>query len=202
EFTSFMPALWQGMELSEEEQIQKIREMLGEEGAEVLIPLYKEAYPERRLIDLLRLDFMFRAPEIEYIAVRSRLNDCTWSYMFNMDQPVYGGGTPWHCADIPYVFNNIDLVEYPHGPQEEGLSERIQKQCYESVMAFARTGCPDNDSIPAWPASAEGAEKTLIIDADTRVRENYDHALMAEFVKYMGPVFGRMMAEMMGSVQH
>ncbi len=203
EFTSFVPAPWQGEELTEEEQTARIRGMLGGEGADALIPLFREAYPERRLIDLLRLDFIFRAPEIDYIAERSKLNKCTWSYLFNMDQPVYGGSTPWHCSDIPYVFNNIDLVEYPHGPSEdENLSERIQKECFESVLAFARTGCPDNSAIPSWPACEEGKENTLIIDAHTRVRENHDHALMPVFMRYMGPVFGKMMAEMMGNVQH
>ena len=116
---------------------------------------------------------------------------------------MYGGNTPWHCSDIPYVFNNIDLVEYPHGPAEdETLSERIQRECFESVLAFARTGCPDNGAIPSWPACEEGKENTLIIDAHTRVRENHDHALMPVFIRYMVPVFGKMMAEMMGNVQH
>ena len=125
EFTSFTPAPYDRSRMSEEEQEAAVRGILGEEGAAELIPLFREAYPERQLVDLLRLDFIFRAPEIAYLAQRGRLNDCTWSYLFNMDQPIDGGNTPWHCCDIPYFFHNIDLVEYPHGPQADaGLPER------------------------------------------------------------------------------
>ena len=200
EFTSFVPAPWQGEELTEEEQIARIREMLGEEGADALIPLFREAYPERRLIDLLRLDFIFRAPEIDYIAERSKLNKCTWSYLFNMDQPLNGRQTPWHCSDIPYVFRNIDLVQYPHGNEE--LAQKVQDEIFESVMAFAKTGDPNNEKIPQWNPSKEDEENTIIIDADTRVKTNFDHELIEVYARYMGPVFQKMMARMFENVQH
>ena len=201
EFTSFRPAIYDAASMSEEEQVQAIEQMVGEEGARVLVPLFRKAYPERNTIDLLRLDFIFRAPEIEYIAKRSELNDCTWSYLFNMDQPINGGNTPWHCCDIPYVFHNIDLVEYPHGPQkDEALSRRIEQQVFESVIAFARSGNPENDQIPLWPACKPGEEEILIIDSSVRVEKNFDHELQEAAVKYLAPVFQKIMD--MSSVQH
>ena len=203
EFASFSPSPHDRNALSAEEQEKILAEVLGKEGAEELIPLFRQAYPERQLIDLLRLDFIFRAPEIEYIAKRGRLNDCTWSYIFNMDQPIDGGNTPWHCSDIPYVFRNIDLVEYPHGPQAEpGLSEKIQDQIFETVMAFARTGDPNNAAIPAWPASREGSEQILVIDENTRTLKNYDHELIAAHARIMGPVMAREREKRLGNVQH
>ena len=203
EFLSFTPSPYDRNAMSEEEQVKEIRSVLGDEGAGALIPLFRAAYPERKLIDLLRLDFIFRAPEIDYIAKRSRLNGRTWSYLFNMDQPIDGGNTPWHCCDVPYWFHNIDLVEYPHGPQADpGLSEKVQEEVFAGLMAFARTGDPADGPIPAWPACREGAENTLVIGADTRVRVNFDHELIAAQAKYMGPAFGRMMAQLQASAQH
>ena len=77
------------------------------------------------------------------------------------------------------MFHNIDLVEYPHGPQADpGLSARVEQAAFESLMAFARTGDPANPAVPAWPASRPDAEQTLILDAAPRVRVNYDHALI------------------------
>lgn len=204
EFQSFTPAPIDRERMSETEQRTALEGMLGKEGAGELIPLFRAAYPERALVDLMRLDFIFRAPEIEYLALRSRLNDHTWSYFFNMDQPIDdGGSTPWHCCDIPYVFRKIDLVEYPHGPQQdEGLSERVQEQVFESVMAFARSGDPNNAAIPFRPASAEGHERTLLIDANTRLVENHDHALIAADARIMGPVLARMMQALQENAQH
>ena len=202
EFTSFAPMPWDRGALTEEAQIRMIQDAWGSAAAEDLIPLFREAYPERKLIDLLRLDFIFRSPEIPYIAARSRLNNATWSYLFSMDQPIDGGNTPWHCSDIPYVFHNIDLVEYPHGPQAEpGLSARIQEEVFRSVMAFARTGNPANELIPAWPASSGTEEYVLVVDQHTRVLRNHDHALMDAWKKHSEEITRRMF-ESAGQIQH
>ena len=56
------------------QQEKIVRETLGGEGVDVLVPLFKKAYPERDILDLLRLDFVFRGLEIDYIAKRSALN--------------------------------------------------------------------------------------------------------------------------------
>ena len=203
EITSFMPSPWDRNAMSEAEQEQALRALLGDEGADTLIPLFRAAYPERALIDLPRMDFMFRGPEIPYLAKRGALNDCTWAYKFNMDQPIHGGNTPWHCSDIPYVFHNIDLVDYPHGPMADPeLPKKIEAAAFGSVMAFARTGNPQTELIPAWPPCGAGVERTLIVGEAMRVAENFDHALMEAHVKYMGPVFAKMQAEMMASMQH
>ena len=202
EFTSFSPIPWDREKLSEKEQAGLIRKAWGDEPAEALIPLFRKAYPERQVIDLLRLDVIFRAPETEYIAERSRLNRSTWSYLFNMDQPIDGGNTPWHCCDIPYVFHNIDLVEYPHGPEaEEGLAERIQEKAFRAVMAFASTGDPACREIPDWPACEPGKENTLVLDRQTRVLVNHDHELMKTLEKYAEEIRRRMF-ESAGQIQH
>ena len=202
EFTSFKPIPWERDHLTDEEQADVIRKAWGKEPANALIPLFRQAYPERKLIDLLRLDFIFRMPEIEYIAARCRLNRSTWSYLFNMDQPIDGGNTPWHCCDIPYVFHNLDLVEYPHGPQAEpGLAERIQEEVFRAVMAFAAAGEPACGNIPAWPACEPGKERTLIVDDHTRVLENHDHELMRELDRYRDEITKKML-EAAGEIQH
>ncbi len=202
EFTSFTPLPWNRDSMSGEEQAGLIRKVWGEEIADKLIPLFRNAYPERAVVDLLRLDYVFRLPEIQYIAARSSLNQATWSYLFNMDQPIDGGNTPWHCCDIPYVFHNIDLVEYPHGPGlAAGEAERIQEQAFRAVMAFAASGDPSCGEIPAWPASRPGAENTLVLDRNIRVLENHDHELMREIGKYAGEI-SRRMAGMAGQIQH
>ena len=203
EFQSFRPSPFDREAMSDEEQRAALASVLGEEGAAELIPLFRAAYPERALVDLMNLDFLFRGPEIDYIARRSRLNGSTWSYLFNMDQPVDGGRTPWHCSDIPYAFRNIDLVEYPHGPQADpGLSARVQEQIFSAVLAFARTGDPNTGLLPAWPACSDGSEHTLVIDAKPRVLTNFDHALIAADQRIMGPVLMRQMAAMKKDVQH
>ena len=202
EFTSFAPLPYDRENLSEDTQEGMIRKALGEEIANALIPLFREAYPERKTIDLLRLDFVFRAPEIRYIRERSRLNSSTWSYLFNQGQPIDGGNTPWHCCDIPYFFRNIDLVEYPHGDQSEpDLAYRLQDEAFGSLLAFARTDNPKNAAVPEWPACRPGREAVLVIDRNTRVKENYDHRLQEACVRSAEEIIRRMSGNA-GDIQH
>ncbi len=203
EFFSFSPSPYDKSAMSEGQQEAAIRAFVGDEGADALIPLFKKAYPERNLIDLTRLDYIFRTPEIEYIARRSALNGSTYSYLFNLDQPINGATTPWHCCDIPYVFHNIDLVEHTHRPDGDNrLAEKVQEQVFASVMAFARTGDPANDSLPAWEPCSPERESTMVIGEDSRTRENFDHDLNAAVRKYLAPAVARQMAQGRANIQH
>ena len=109
---------------------------------------------------------------------------------------------PWPCSDIPYVFRNIDLVEYPHGAEvEPGLAERVEREAFDSVMAFACAGDPTNDFIPAWPACEPGKEAILLLDGKTRVRINHDHELMTSLTAWEEEIRRKMFAAA-GEIQH
>ena len=203
EFLSFSPSPYDRAAMTPAEQEAAVREVLGEEGAQALLPLFRKAYPERNVIDLLRLDFIFRAPEIEYIARRAAMNRCTFSYLFNMDQYLYGGSTPWHCCDIPYVFHNMDLVEHTHRPDgNNALAERIQEQVFSSVMAFARSGNPETDLLPAWPACRPECEATMVIGEHCEIREDFDHRLISAALRFLAPALARQQAREGASIQH
>lgn len=203
EFFSFSPAPWDRASMSPAQQEEAVRAFVGNEGAEVLLPLFREAYPGRNLMDLLRLDYIFRAPEIEYIAKRSALNDCTFSYLFDLDQPISGGTTPWHCSDIPYVFHNMDLVEHTHRPDGDNrAAERVQEQVFSAVMAFARTGSPACGPLPAWHPCRPGHEYTMLIGEEARERENFDHDLIPAALRYLAPVAAKRMAQQDANIQH
>lgn len=203
EFFSFAPSPYDKAAMTPSQQEKIVRDVLGAEGADVLIPLFSKAYPERDIIDLLRLDFIFRGPEIDYIGKRSAMNECTFSYLFNLDQPINSSTTPWHCSDIPYVFHNIDLVEHTHRPDGDNtVTERVQEQIFGSVMAFARTGSPANDRLPEWPFCGAGCENTMVIGETCNVRQNFDHALIPAVFQHMAPVIARQMAQSNAKVQH
>lgn len=200
EFTSFVATQYEKHKMTEAEQLSEIERVLGKEGTDALLPLFRDAYPTRQPIDLLQLDFMFRGPELPYIEKRSALNDATYSYLFNADFPINGGQTPWHCSDIPFVFHNIDRVPYPHGDGFD--AEALEEEIFSRVIAFARTGDPNVPGKVTWLPSKPGQENTLIFDRETKTHTNHDHELQPVFQKYMGPIFARRMAEMQGKTQH
>lgn len=197
EFNTFRANEYDKHEMTEAEQKKVLVELIGKKEAEELITLYKEAYPERETIDLLNLDYVFRYPAQKYIKMRSALNDATYSYMFDLDLPVDDGRAPWHCSDIPYVFHN---TEYVPVTQEEGVTEKIEKLIFDSVMAFARTGNPNNEAIPFWPASTPEEEQVLVIGKETQIKCNYDHKLMQVHMKYLKPIMEKRAEDL--EVQH
>ena len=199
EFASFSPTPYDRRKMTLKDGKEKVAEVLGKEAAEELIPLFEKAYPERNPVDLLTLDFLFREPAIAYIERRSALNNCTYSYFFNQDMPLDGGRTPWHCADIPFVFHNTELVP---NTQIAGVTEKLESQMFESVLAFARTGNPEHPGIPAWPASTPKEEYVMVFDENTGLVCNHDHALMPVFVKHMMPVFMKRFEENAEEIQH
>lgn len=176
EFSGFGVAGYDRKTISDVEAIQAVEEKLGKELADKVIPQFRKAYPERGVIDILGMDFMFRIANLDYVEKRVE-EDCApiWEYLFNLDGPSFGGELPFHCADIPFVFHNTCLVP---STQEQGVTERIEKQMFDSVMTFIRTGNPNNPEIPYWEPASRGVHNTLMIDKDTQIRVNHDEQIV------------------------
>lgn len=149
-------------------------------------------------MDLLVQDFIFRFPAKAYIRQRGALNQCTWGYLFNLDMPLSGGRVPWHCADIPFVFHNTKLVPLT---RSAASSAHLEEQIFVGVMAFVKTGNPNNAAIPTWPCSTGTEESTMLFDKNTRLCVNHDSALMAGIMKYSGLLLAYMQ-QSMGQIRH
>ncbi|MGI6106432.1 MAG: carboxylesterase/lipase family protein [Lachnospiraceae bacterium] len=194
EFTSFAPFGLDKDALTAAQAEEKVCGAIGKENAEKLLPMFEKAYPERSPLDLLNLDFVFRLPEIGYVKKRSALNRCTRSYLFNQDFCIDGGRTPWHCADIPFVFHNTEFTPYA---QIEGVTEKLESRMFSSLMAFARNGDPNNAEIPEWPADTPEKEQVMLFSRDTEVRVNFDH----ELIPAAEPVLKKWQLERMAQAQ-
>ena len=198
EFFSFAETSYDKRGLSKKEGIDVVKHVFGEDAAEKILPLYTLAYSERNPVDILTLDYIFRRPTKEYIRQRGALNDCTYAYLFNLDMPIDGGRAPWHCADIPFAFHNINLVPMAKGAKN---AEKIEEQFFESVISFARSGNPNHNILPMWSPSTEEEEHTMVFDVETRERVNYDEALISAAVEYQS-VMEQRMRENAGKIQH
>lgn len=180
EFDAFAARSYRKYQMTEEEQIARLTEALGEECLEQALPLFRKAYPNRPIIDLMALDCMFRCYINEFMNGRVQLNDCTWEYMFDLDMPSLGGIVPAHGNDLGFVFHTTDRAP---GLQEPGVTEKIEKQIFQTVMTFIRTGDPNNSGIPEWRPSKPGQMHTMIFGKEAEVRDNYDQQLNALLVE-------------------
>lgn len=187
----FVPLAYDKRTLTREEGVAIAGEALGEETVKKLLPLFTEAYPWRNPVDLVSLDVLFRPESIKYIAARAEEASApVYSYLFDMDFPLQNGKSAWHCADVPYVFHNAEMVP---AVNVTGVTERLQEQIFGCVMSFARTGDPNHAGIPHWDASEPGQEHVMFFGDSVREKTNPDAeifpvlapASMANFMKKM-----------------
>ena len=107
---------------------------------------------------------------------QARIGQKSYTYWFTHEPP-YDEGQPdlrdGHTAEIPYVFDNLAAPRtYPAGssvskmagnPREESFADQVSQYW----VNFARTGNPNGDGLPYWPAVDElRPTETMILNAD------------------------------------
>lgn len=194
---SFWKLSYDKRTLSKEQGETFLREKVGADMAEKLLPLFREAYPDRNPVDLCCYDTVFRCPSVSYISKRAKMGGKVYAYLFDMDFQLEGGKPAWHCSDIPFFFHNTHLTPYAN---IEGVTEKLQQQIFESVIAFAKSGDPNHDGIPQWKSSSEDEENTMLFGENTKSVVNHDKKLLQEFI----PAAMKIMMEMMSTanIQH
>jgi carboxylesterase type B len=173
-------------ELSDDEMEALVKEQYGERTGEV-IELFKKSYPDKKVVDLLSIDRLVRAPSKALARAHAKQGKApAYLYNFTLDFPSYQHGKPaWHCADIPFFFHNTDKVEICNMP---GVSDRLEENIFRAVINFADNGDPNHSGLPHWPAVTPEVEPTMLFDADCTVRENYDDDLLALIEEILPPV--------------
>lgn len=89
--------------------------------------------------------------------------DRTWVFQLDWRTPIDGGR--WgahHGLDVPLTFDNVPLA--PHMVGSGPDAQTVADQMSDTVLAFARTGRPENPRIPAWPTYDLARRRTLIFD--------------------------------------
>ena len=87
-----------------------------------------------------------------------------WLYRFAHVGSAMGqamGGAP-HASELPYVFDTEDIRRDPlPNPADAAVAELTHRYW----VNFAKTGRPDGNGAPAWPATVPGDTTVQIIDA-------------------------------------
>ncbi len=168
------------------------------EHAGRVIELFKKAYPDKVLGDLVAFDRIFRSPSkklAELHATDSKSK--AYLYNFTLDFPYQNGKIAWHCADIPFVFKNTDRVAICNIP---GITEKLESQVSNAFVEFAKKGDPNHEGLPKWDPVTPDCEPTMIFDKVCEVRNNYDDELL-NTIEEVSPPFN--LAELFsGDVQH
>lgn len=101
-------------------------------------------------------------------------------YLFNWDTPVQGG--KWrspHALEIGMVFDNVANSASMSGTGEE--AQAMADVMADTWLAFARTGDPNNEQLPNWPAYNAGTRPMMMLDLSPGMVDDFHGAERALF---------------------
>ena len=88
----------------------------------------------------------------------------TYVYRLMWRQPVEGGRrVSQHSLDLPFMFDNVAAGENMTGPDTEQTRAMVDNMA-NSWLAFARTGDPNNASVPKWAPYDLTRRNTMMFD--------------------------------------
>jgi len=150
----------------------------GEYGgmADALTEAFREAYPEKKVQDVVFMDGGMRKGALDFARLRASFTDApVYNFIFTLESPFNGGTLPWHNSEIPYAFHNAEYLEPSFLPDvTPGLQDIVSR----AWANFAASGDPNGSPVPEWPRFTPAENVTMIFDRDTRAVTDHDRKLI------------------------
>lgn len=106
-------------------------------------------------------------------------------YTYYFDHPIPWPAHPefaaFHTAEVPYVFQTINVLDRPWQPVDTKLAEQMSS--YWSN--FAKTADPNGAGLPDWPAYSPDAHKTMELGERVGPIPEADPAKLEFFLSYL-----------------
>ncbi len=158
------------------EQARKLIAKVYGKHTDAVLTLFKKAYPDKHITDLLSLDRVFRVPSKKRAQAHAKGQKApAYLYNFTLNFPIQHGKPAWHCSDIPFVFHNTEKVEVTTIPE---VTKDLEQQIFSAVISFAYNSDPNHPNLPTWEPVTIEKEPTMIFDCPCEVRDNYDDDLL------------------------
>ncbi|WPB81393.1 carboxylesterase/lipase family protein [Archangium violaceum] len=135
---------------------------------------YRRAMPDAPAKDVILAagSDLFRAPSLLTAERKvAQAGAPVYVYLFTWETPILEGQLKsTHALEIPFVFDNADLVPSFTGKDPERF--KLSEQMSAAWIAFARNGNPNHPAIPTWPAYDTEQRPTLLFNLTSRVEND------------------------------
>jgi para-nitrobenzyl esterase len=151
--------------LDDETLRRRLADVAGDTQAARLIKAYQAAYPRDSASDVffrITTDRMIRQNTITLAERKSAQPAPVYMYSFNWKSPALDGAlrAP-HTVEIPFVFDNTEIPKVmTNAPTAKALAAKTSG----AWIAFARTGNPNHQGLPEWPAYTRQRRATMVFD--------------------------------------
>jgi para-nitrobenzyl esterase len=167
--------------LTMEEAKTRLQKTYGDK-TDTYIQLFAKTYPDYSPQDLLSIDTLFRPNTIITADARAAKTKApVYAYLLTWKSDVEDSSKgSFHGLDIPLAFKNLELGKHWTGSSKE--AHQLAEQMSSAWINFARSGNPNDKSLPKWKAYNRENGETMIFDAPSKILNNHDRELM-ELIK-------------------
>lgn len=155
----------EGEAMTEDEMLARVRGLHGSRAAQI-VAVFRERTPKAKPFDIWSriAAAPVRAAAIEQCALKAAQNAApAYLYWFTWQTPILDGRPrAFHCAELPFVFNNAERCETMTGGGPEAIE--LAHRMSDAWVRFARSGDPNGPGLPRWPAFDARQAPTLIFD--------------------------------------
>lgn len=155
-----------------------------------LAPLFLKEYPsdsdERALLSQRQMgrDQIFGIQMFTWANMQSaKEKSQTYVYNFNRQLPAYDSKTQFgafHSGEIVYAYDNLNTLDRPW----EAIDYKIAGTMSSYWANFARSGDPNRDGLPYWPAYNQDESQVMVFDKVTTAHELPDKSKLLLWTRY------------------
>jgi para-nitrobenzyl esterase len=158
--------------------LARCRDVLPDAGqAEFVIKTYRAARQARgedtsppELWFSISGDHAWRYPVMRQAELHAAHTPQTYAYLFTWRSSALGGRLgAAHTMEIPFVFGRLDDPGMGPLTGQDRTVQRLSEQMMDAWIAFARTGNPSTEALPAWPAYKADRRATMVFDKSVSV---------------------------------
>jgi para-nitrobenzyl esterase len=145
---------------------------LSGEAVDRLIRTYRDGRPDAPNVDLYQIiasDLRFGANAHAQAERKSAQGTAAvYKYYFTWRSPVREGKLKsYHCIDIPFAFNNVEVSASMTGSGQDRYA--LADQISGAFAQFARSGDPNHAGIPQWRPFDARQRATMVFNNETQV---------------------------------
>ena len=159
-------------------EMQEVNRLVSEafgENSKAIIEAFRRDYPKATPFDLyatISASSQTRRPAFAQALRKAALGAApAYSYIFSWRTPVLDDRPgPFHACEIAFTFDNAELCDHYSCGAPDAFA--LSKQISTAWVSFARTGNPNHDGLPHWPAYTAEHHETMCFDRPCQVRND------------------------------
>ncbi len=160
-----------------EQQITDLLKKTYGDKTQKYIKTFKQTYPQLQTVDMPLVDFKYRPQALAQVETKAKDGGApVWNYLFAYQSTALDGTLgAVHCMELPYVFDNVVRCGFETGATQEAV--QLGDIMSSAWLNFAKTGNPNGEGVPQWPAFTNAKKATMVFDKVNTVKYNFDAEL-------------------------